>query len=203
MSIDIRLCTTFAILGVVWSPAEALKSTEPYFAQGAAATTAVGWSDAVEPARHVLTDIVTWLSMNFELPANYEHPRVEFVPARQVLSMRYNGFLPDGRLGDGTRHPVESEGGQSDVVAVYDDKTETIFVADTWTGTTPTNISVLVHEMVHHLQNVGGFRYECPEAREKLAYQAQARWLEKYGKSLEEEFNIDKFTIFVKSMCAN
>ncbi len=65
----------------------------------------------------------------------------------------------------------------------------------------PRDVSVLVHEMVHHLQNVGGQKFDCPEAREKTAYEAQERWLAMFGLSLQDELNIDPFTVLVKGMC--
>ncbi len=55
--------------------------------------------------------------------------------------------------------------------------------------------------MVHHLQNVGGLKYECPQAREKLAFVAQERWLRMYGTDLEKEFGIDPFSLLVLSNC--
>jgi hypothetical protein len=38
-------------------------------------------------------------------------------------------------------------------------------------------------------------------AREKLAYIAQNRWLEQFGKDLETEFQVDMFTILISSAC--
>jgi hypothetical protein len=58
-----------------------------------------------------------------------------------------------------------------------------------------------VHEMVHHLQNVGGLKYPCPDAREKPAYLAQDRWLRRFGLDLETAFGIDLFTVLVRSAC--
>jgi hypothetical protein len=90
---------------------------------------------------------------------------------------------------------------QREVVAIYNDMTKTIFLSDTWTGTTPAELSVLLHEMVHHLQNLAGLTYDCPAAREKPAYLAQDRWLQRHGLDLEKEFEIDKFTLVVSSAC--
>jgi hypothetical protein len=70
-----------------------------------------------------------------------------------------------------------------------------------WTGETPAEISVLVHEMVHHAQNLGGLEYECPAAREKLAFAVQAQWLSLFGQSLESEFSIDPMTLLVRTSC--
>jgi hypothetical protein len=58
-----------------------------------------------------------------------------------------------------------------------------------------------VHELVHHLQNVAGIPSACAEAREKPAYQAQERWLQLFGTSLAEEFQIDAMTILVRTNC--
>src|SRR5258707_15291269 len=44
-----------------------------------------------------------------------------------------------------------------------------------------------VHGMVHHLQNLANLKFECPMAREKLAYLAQDKWLGRFGTSLEKE----------------
>ena len=55
--------------------------------------------------------------------------------------------------------------------------------------------------MVHHLQNVGGLKYECPQAREKPAYRAQSQWLGLFGRNLADEFEIDRMTLLVRTSC--
>ena len=62
-------------------------------------------------------------------------------------------------------------------------------------------VSVLVHEVVHHLQTSAKLTYECPAARERLAYAAQEKWLGLFGRSLESDFEIDAFTLKVSTMC--
>jgi hypothetical protein len=71
-----------------------------------------------------------------------------------------------------------------DIVAVYDDAKRTIYLPEGWSGVTPAEQSLLVHEMVHHLQNLGNLKYACSEAREKLAFAAQEQWLRIFGASL-------------------
>ena len=144
----------------------------------------------------LLTVIVTWLSINFGLPATYAHPRVEFASAAEMAKVRYSrlaSIRPD--------HVVASPEPGHDVHAVYDDLSRTIYLPDGWTGATPGEVSVLVHELVHHLQNVAGVKYDCSEAREKPAYRAQARWLELFGTSLVDEFELDAMTILVRTSC--
>jgi hypothetical protein len=58
---------------------------------------------------------------------------------------------------------IESQRGSPDVreaVAAYDDEMKTIYLPEGWTGATPAERSVLVHPMVHHLQNLGKLKYE-------------------------------------------
>jgi hypothetical protein len=90
---------------------------------------------------------------------------------------------------------------QHDTIAIYYDATRTIYLPEDWTGGTPAELSVLVHEVVHHFQNVLRLKYECPQEREKLAYIAQNRWLTQLGHSLEGDFHIDAFSLFVKTQC--
>ena len=149
----------------------------------------------------LLTEIAAWLSTNFDLPAMQDQPRVEFASPTKLMAMRYKGMLPDQWRGDSIRDPAMQAAHAREVVAVYHDATRTIFLPDAWTGTTTAELSVLVHEMVHHLQNLAGLKYECPGAREKPAYLAQDRWLNLQGLDLEKEFQIDKFTLVVSAAC--
>jgi len=86
-------------------------------------------------------------------------------------------------------------------VAVYSYATQTIYLPEGWTGTSPAELSVLVHELVHHVQNVAGLKYACAQEREKLAYEAQERWLGLFGHSLERDFELDGFSLLVKTRC--
>jgi hypothetical protein len=88
-----------------------------------------------------------------------------------------------------------------EAIALYDPLTATILLPDDWTGDTPAELSVLVHEMVHHLQYKKAFKYECPAAREELAYKAQEKWLSLFKRNLESEFQIYAFTLKVATTC--
>jgi hypothetical protein len=144
----------------------------------------------------LLTAIVLWLSANFDLPANYEHPHIEQVPKASIGAMHYGSFLAR----DGARVPDEH---LSNIVAVYSDVTKTIYLPEDWTGKSPEELSVLVHEMVHHLQNAADIKFNCPQEREKMAFAAQSKWLEIFGKDLAQAFDIDPLTLLVRTNCAN
>ena len=55
--------------------------------------------------------------------------------------------------------------------------------------------------MVHHLQNVAGMKFACAGEREKDAYRAQRAWLELFGRTLEQEFELDPMTILLRTNC--
>jgi hypothetical protein len=153
--------------------------------------------------QELLTVIVTWLSINFGLPAIYEHPHVEFVSAARIAEVRHSRLKasqPDDITGAEAERSAPPEFAH-DVHAFYDDPSQTIYLPKGWSGATPAGVSVLVHELVHHLQNVAGLKYDCSEAREKPAYGAQSRWLELFGMELADEFEIDAMTILVRTNC--
>lgn len=155
------------------------------------------------PSPAVLARIGDWLSANFDLPSAPDLPEVRRVPEADLLAIRLGPSHPDLStcVADGCRHAAlpELEHG---IVALYHDATRTIFLPEGWTGTTPAEFSLLVHEMVHHLQNMGGLKYECAEVRERSAFAAQARWLELFGQTLESEFSVDGMTLLVRTTCA-
>lgn len=135
---------------------------------------------------HLMTVIVTWLAINFGLPAYYEHPSVEFMPEEAIRTVRYGPIK-------GRQVPK--------VVAVYDDLRKRILLPRNWIGASPADVSVLVHEMVHHLQRHAGMKYGCACAREKLAFAAQAKWLDQFGTDLNREFRLDDFTLKIMTTC--
>jgi hypothetical protein len=148
----------------------------------------------------LLAAIETWLSAEFDLPAIHDHPQIELVAAAKIVALRYKGILPDSQT---TFVPNDrgTTSAERDTIAVYSDATRTIYLPEGWTGSTSAELSVLVHEVVHHAQNVLGLKYECPQEREKLAYLAQDRWLSLFGRSLASDFELDPMSLLVKTRC--
>jgi hypothetical protein len=138
----------------------------------------------------VLDAAMAWLAEEFGLPEVAELPRIAFAPPERLVALH---------LGD-TSHAASAVTGP-EVVAVYVDAQRTIYLPQGWTGATPAETSVLIHELVHHVQNLAGLGYACPAAREKPAFAAQAAWLERHGSDLETAFGIDAMTLLVRTGC--
>jgi hypothetical protein len=156
-------------------------------------------SDAAS-ARPMLAPIAIWLSKEFALPSIRQYPEIELLSSAAITALRYKGLSPHApdRVASGSEPTTPRA---SETVAIYSDDAQTIYLTEGWTGSTPADLSVLVHEMVHHFQNVLGLKHECPQEREKLAYQAQERWLGLFGHSLEKDFEVDGFSLLSKTRC--
>jgi hypothetical protein len=152
---------------------------------------------AVLVAQSLFEEVVSWICENFDLPITQNRPNIRFATKAELTLMRildrtqWDGFVPNKTESSAERH----------VVAVYDTQSQTIYLPENWSGKSAADQSILVHEMVHHLQKLAGMRFECPAAREKVAYLAQDKWLERFGLSLEREFELDMFTVVVSSAC--
>jgi hypothetical protein len=154
-------------------------------------------ADSILVAHSLFDEVVGWICENFDLPVTKSRPLIKFATKAELTRMRvldrthWHDFVQDEK-------EVSAE---RDVVAVYDTQFQTIYLPEHWTGISAADQSILVHEMVHHLQKLAGISFECPAAREKTAYRAQDKWLERFGSSLEREFELDMLTVVVSSAC--
>ena len=144
--------------------------------------------------QELLRAVMAWLSTEFDLPPIDDLPSVEFVSVHRMIGLRYRD-VPSDRWGD------EASGAQPEIVAIYDNRARTIILPNGWSGRTQCELSVLVHELVHHIQTVTGQKFACDEEREALAFTAQERWLGLFGSNLETEFGLDPFTLLVRTHC--
>jgi hypothetical protein len=142
----------------------------------------------------LLIVIALWLSSNFGLPATFDPPQVKFVSTKELTS-RFRQNVSQQQAGMVLNQPA------SDIVSLYHNELKTIYLLEGWRGKTPAESSILVHEMVHHLQNLGQLKFACPQEREELAYKAQDRWLGLFGHDLVQDFQMDGFTVLVKTKC--
>jgi hypothetical protein len=150
----------------------------------------------------LLAVILTWLSTNLSLPMTRELPRVEIASAAKMAEVRYSrvaAHRSDRPAADvAAADPAELTGR---VYAIYDDAAKVIYLPQGWSASSPADVSMLVHELVHHVQNVHRMQFDCPAGREKPAYRAQARWLELFDKTLTDEFGLDPMTLLVRTNC--
>lgn len=152
-----------------------------------AVSTPVAGAKPIQPPSLIDT-IAIWLEANFDLPPTDKLPVLSTLPAAELVEIRYG---PGSSVAPG------------EVMAAYDEDTQTIYLAEGWTGRSPAQLSVLVHEMVHHLQASADMRFACPSEREVVAYRAQAAWLELFDQDLESAFGIGPAMLLFATVCTH
>jgi hypothetical protein len=153
----------------------------------------------IPPGPALISAIGAWLSFSFDLPPAAEPPTFRFASLEELVALRHRGVPSDHRSDTtvGATGPTE----QPDILALYDSRARTIHLREDWRGDTAAGLSVVVHELVHHQQNMAALKFACGEAREEMAFAAQEQWLGLFGQNLETEFGLDPFTLFVRTNC--
>lgn len=152
----------------------------------AVASPAAAATGAAAPS--LIGTIELWLAANFDLEPAVRPPDLERIAPSRLVEIRYGSAAAASGIA---------------VMGAYDAASRTIYLADDWKGDTPEQLSVLVHEMVHHLQAANDKRFACPAEREKLAYRAQDAWLRLFGLDLEGAFGIDAAMVLVGTVCTH
>lgn len=149
-------------------------------AAGAQAADPLGWRDAGS-LDGLIGHLETWLDNNTDLPRRDSPPVVKWASkaALAQLSGSHNAAF------------VET------VRGLYDSEAVTIWLARPWSARSPDDVSVLLHELVHHRQAGAGQWFYCPGAQELPAYRAQEAWLAALGLELD----VNWIAIVLESGC--
>jgi len=118
----------------------------------------------------LVESLEAWLDRDGSYPAAKQRPTIQVVPSwhEVVASHEASRTRGDGR----TR-------------GLYDARHGTIYLVAPWDGSDPRDLSVLLHELVHHRQNHARHWY-CVSEQEWDAYRLQEEWLAEYG--LDSDF---------------
>ena len=132
----------------------------------------------------ILTALMIWLGTNTPLSVNHELPNVMFLPQEKMEQMFY---------GDNEYEPEQLHG-------MYNKETDTIILAEDWNRNDPWDLGVLVHEMVHYLQDQNEMKYACTQEMEKLAWPIQQFYLKKVW---NYDWDYDGLWFLVISSCGS
>ncbi len=149
----------------------------------------------------LVTLIMSWLAINFGVSVPNELPGMQFKPPIELGFLYYGASTPEAQSKVRKALAGVAVGKRQAAASLCDTVHHTILLPEGWSVRKPSDVSLVVHELVHHLQTTSGLRYPCSEEREILAYAAQEKWLGEYGTSLEREFGIDAMTLFVRTHC--
>ena len=79
----------------------------------------------------------------------------------------------------------------------YDPQSSTIYLVEPWSQDNPHDASVLLHELVHHRQQMAR-NWECPNAQELPAYRLQDKWLAERGLKAR----VNWLAVLIESSCS-
>lgn len=126
-----------------------------------------------------------WIALQTGLSA-VEPPHIEFV-TQDTMSER--------AFGPGVA-------GSPLLRALYSQPANTVYLRKAWDADKLRDRSELLHELVHHFQNIHSLKYGCGAEREKLAYELQIKWLKEQGIADPYEFlEINAFFVVMASVC--
>ncbi len=123
----------------------------------------MSWRDARE-IPELVRSLENWLDENTSLPRRQEMATIRSTSV---------GLIPVQAVADRMAHGSNPRG-------FYDADSRTIWLVHPWNPHNPRDVSVLLHELVHHRQAMAGHWY-CLGAQELPAYRLQQTWLDQFG----------------------
>ena len=103
--------------------------------------------------KEILTALMIWLGANTGLDTNHDIPKVLFLSQEKMEKLYY--------VDERDQRPNELHG-------LYDTNTNTIVLPDTWDRRKAWDLGVLIHEMVHYLQDMNEMKFACSREMEKI-----------------------------------
>ena len=99
---------------------------------------------------------------NTDLP----NPEIEFLPETELVEMY---------MGDS-----EHSHRPTDLWGFYNLKNKKIYLRDTWDLHNPWNKSILLHELIHYVQDMNNQEFLCIQEMEKESWPLQQKYLRQY-----------------------
>ena len=150
-----------------------------------------------------MTEIITALMLYFSSITGWPippPPNIQFINSSQQFFMIANGCYEFSN----TKVCETYDSRDDRIVALYNNITKTIMLnKDFWWFSTRDQ-SILLHELVHHMQyNSNYIKYKnmCRGTIEKEAYEIQSKWLAKYKRELFEVMNMNDLHYLIITTC--
>jgi len=81
---------------------------------------------------------------------------------------------------------------------LYDRDKDTIFLPDTWDRRRPWDLGVLLHEMMHYLQDQNEIKFSCVQEMERDVWPTQRKYLQEVH---DYEWEYDELWYWMVSNC--
>lgn len=135
--------------------------------------------------KEIITALLIWLGANSDFNVNMDIPVVMFLPQDQ-MELQYFG---ESHTDD-----------HSELYAFYDTQKNIIVLPDTWDRRDPWDLSVLLHEMIHYVQDQNETEFNCTAEMEKDSWPLQQKYLLEIH---DFEWDYDKLWYLMVSSCSD
>ena len=132
--------------------------------------------------------LMIWISQVSGLPLPDKVPEITRVAPAQIASLANGPGVADPNVASG-------------YLALYHADSRTVLLRSDWDMRDLRDRSILVHELVHHLQAEADREYVCRGQMERQAYEIQAAWLEDRGADLFEVMNMNGLFLYAVTRC--
>ena len=111
--------------------------------------------------KEILIALMIWIGANTDYKTDVPLPVVEFKTQVEMEGLYYGERKREG-----------------DLYGFYNLKKNVIILPDTWDSARPFDLGLLVHEMIHYLQDVNEIQFQCVAEMEADAWPLQKQYLE-------------------------
>jgi len=133
--------------------------------------------------KEIIMALIIWIGANTNYNIDVPEPTILFVTQDKMEeAYYYSGEKYEGV----TLH------------GFYDIKLDLIILPDTWDKTKPWDLSVLLHEVIHYLQDINQIDYDCVNQMEKDAWPLQKQYLKEQHNF---DWDYDKLWHLLTSTC--
>jgi len=138
--------------------------------------------------------LMTWIQAASGLPMAEEMPEVRWVAPQRMAELANPNPDPN-------RDGAYDRSVTSGYLALYHADSGTVLLRHDWDAGDLRDRSILLHELVHHMQASATRAYPCAGAREREAYHLQGRWLEERGANLFELLGMNALFFHAVTRC--
>tara|TARA_Y100000748_G_C15325762_1_gene421966 strand:- start:305 stop:730 length:426 start_codon:yes stop_codon:yes gene_type:complete len=110
--------------------------------------------------KEIITALLIWIGANTTYNVDVPLPNVYFMDQTQMNHLYYKHHEPIGEL-----H------------GFYNLEKDFIVLRDTWDRRDAWHLSVLLHELIHYVQDMNNIQYECNMEMEKDSWPLQKKYL--------------------------
>ena len=137
--------------------------------------------------KELITILLMWIGQSTMYNVDIPHPNVVMMPPQELNEQYLKSSLAK------TNHVEE-------LWAYYNTQNQTIYLRADFRQYDPWHRSILLHELLHHVQYYNKVLYQCINQMEEQAWPLQKKYLKEFHNI---DWNYDELWYLLISTCAN